>query len=425
MAELETSETPRQEEGKSIGQNMAWYSVGSIIYLACQWFLSVVVTRLSFGFDDAGALALAMAIGNIFTPLAYYNTRTYQVSDIEGEYTNSQYVAFRLITTMVAFVGCSIYAALTAGGSLLPVIAFLVYKIVVVIIDILHGVDQQHSRLDYAGISLIMQGFSSIASFTAVFWLSQNLTLAVSAMTVTAILILFLFDWRVASRLDCVFPSISFSTAKKLAIVCFPAVLSGVLNSAVVTVARQFLFSMEGEAALGSYASVATLAVIVQMGATYIYNPLLGTFARLALEKKRRELLALTAKVCAAVLLITALVSVLFLLFGEWGLTLLFGEKIVPYVGLLQPMLLCTAMTAYIWFFMDLLIVLRKMREVLVGNAVAFVSVLPLSYMLILWCGPNGVSFAGAIAYALGCLILVKFALSAINRECSENLEHE
>ena len=50
---------------------MAWYSAGSITYLACQWMLSVVVVRLSSGFDDAGVLALAMAIGNIFTPLAY------------------------------------------------------------------------------------------------------------------------------------------------------------------------------------------------------------------------------------------------------------------------------------------------------------------------------------------------------------------
>ena len=148
-------------QSKSIRQNMAWYSAGSITYLACQWMLSVVVVRLSSGFDDAGVLALAMAIGNIFTPLAYYNTRTYQVSDVEEEYADSQYVAFRIITTFFAFCLCSIYAALSVGGPLLPVLSFLVYKAVVVIVDILHGVDQRYARLDYAGASLIMQGISS------------------------------------------------------------------------------------------------------------------------------------------------------------------------------------------------------------------------------------------------------------------------
>ncbi len=397
---------------------MAWYSIGSVTYLACQWFLSVVVTRLSSGFDDAGALALAMAIGNIFTPLAYYNTRTYQVSDLKGEYSNAQYVAFRILTTVIAFIGCVIYAAATAGSALLPVIAFLVYKVFVVIIDILHGVDQQHSRLDYAGVSLILQGITSLGAFSLVFWLSQSLTAAVNAMTLTAAAILFLFDCRMAGRLDDIVPKITALMAGRLAKVCLPAVVAAVLCSAVVTVARQFLYSMEGEASLGSYASVATLAVIVQMAASYIYNPLLRTFAALVLEKKGREMLGMIAKVCIAVLVITGIVSILFLLFGEWGLKLLFGEKIVPYVGLLQPMLLCTAATAYVWFFMDLLIVLRKMKEVLIGNLIAFVAVLPLSHWLILACGANGVSFAAAIAYVLGCIFMVACTIAAIKREC-------
>lgn len=400
------SASSQAAEGKSIKQNMLWYSAGSIVYLACQWFLSVVVARLSAGFDDAGALALAMAIGNIFTPLAYYNTRTYQVSDLHGEFSNAQYVAFRIITTFAAFCCCSVYAAATAGGSLVPVLAFLGYKIVVVVIDVLHGVDQQHSRLDFAGVSLVAQGLSSLASFTVVFWLSQNLTLAVCSMTVTALVILVFYDWRKASNLDRVVPHIDLKTAKRLAIVCLPAVLSGVLCSAVVTIARQFLYSMEGEAALGSYASVATLAAIVQMAASYIYNPLLRTFADMAERDDKQGLRLLIGKVCAAIVLITVAVSLLFLLFGEFGLVLLFGQKIVPYVGLLQPMLLCTAATAYIWFFMDLLIVFRKMREVLLGNILAFVAVFPLSYFLILATGANGVSYAGAIAFLLGSLVL-------------------
>lgn len=406
------------EAGLSVGKNMAWYSVGSITYLACQWFLSVIVARMSSGFDDAGALALAMAIGNIFTPLAYYNTRTYLVSDLKGEYSNSQYVAFRVLTTLLAFVGCSIYAALTTGASILPVLAFLIYKIFVSIIDILHGVDQRFSRLDFAGISLIAQGLSSLAAFSIVFWITQNLTMAVNAMTLTAIVILFAFDWRSSNRLDDVFPKISLGVAMRLAKACLPAVLAAVLCSSVVTIARQYLYFMYGEAELGSYASVATLAVIVQVAATYIYNPLLGTFAKLVEEKKEKRLLGLIAKVCGAIVVVTALTSILFFLFGEFGLLLLFGEKIVPYAELLQPMLLCTAATAYVWLFMDMLIVLRRMRDVLIGNVVSFLLVFPLAYFLILGCGANGVSFAGAIAYVAGGVVLAWCTFAAIKREC-------
>ena len=99
------------------------------------------------------------------------------------------------------------------------------------------------------------------------------------------------------------------------------------------------------------------------MAASYIYNPLLGTFVELFLKGDRKGVVSLIGKVCLAVVGITVAVSILFLLFGEFGLTLLFGEKIVPYVYLLQPMLLCTMATAYIWFFMDILIVYRRMRR--------------------------------------------------------------
>ena len=108
---------------------------------------------------------------------------------------------------------------------------------------------------------------------------------------------------------------------------------------------------------------------------------------------------------------ITVVVSVLFLLFGEFGLTLLFGEKIVPYVYLLQPIASLHSDHSYIWFFMDILIVYRRMKEVLIGNAVAFAAVFPLSYWLIRCCGANGVSFAGALAtfWAACCWCTMRF----------------
>ena len=48
--------------------------------------------------------------------------------------------------------------------------AFLVFKAVGLLIDILHGADQQHRRMDYIGKSFIAQGLSTLAAFVAVFW---------------------------------------------------------------------------------------------------------------------------------------------------------------------------------------------------------------------------------------------------------------
>ena len=51
---------------------MIWNSIGSMTYLACQWFTTIFVVRLSSGYDDAGLLSLAMSVVGIFGTFANY-----------------------------------------------------------------------------------------------------------------------------------------------------------------------------------------------------------------------------------------------------------------------------------------------------------------------------------------------------------------
>ena len=52
-----TSSKMRDVPPLSTKQNMLWNSAGSMTYLACQWLVTVLVVRLSAGYDDAGLLS--------------------------------------------------------------------------------------------------------------------------------------------------------------------------------------------------------------------------------------------------------------------------------------------------------------------------------------------------------------------------------
>ena len=56
MAEMQ-KDKPRE---LSLKANVLWNSIGSMFYLGCQWLITVLVVRLSSGFDAAGLLSLAM-----------------------------------------------------------------------------------------------------------------------------------------------------------------------------------------------------------------------------------------------------------------------------------------------------------------------------------------------------------------------------
>lgn len=131
----------------SIRANMIWNAAGSLVYMAAQWLTTILVVRLSAGYDAAGLLALGMAVSNIFSPIGYYKVRAFQVSDLEEEFTFRQYLGFRIITVGLAIVVMFVYCFLTCpAGTWITVILYGFFSLGPVFVDVLHGEEQRESR---------------------------------------------------------------------------------------------------------------------------------------------------------------------------------------------------------------------------------------------------------------------------------------
>lgn len=398
------------EKQLSIKANMLWNSIGSMTYLGCQWLVTIFVVRLSSGYDAAGLLSLAMAVVGIFGTLANYKMGTYQISDINRENTLGEYLGFRCFMLAVSFAACLVYAIFTCPSyAIVTVVLYFVFKGVGLVIDVFHGTDQQHRRMDYIGKSFILQGVSTLAAFVVVFWATEDLNIAIVGMTVSALLVLLLFDARKTSQFEA--PKISLSKEKTIFFLrtSLPAVLASLAASAIFTIPKQYLSLTFGDAALGIYSSVAAPALIVQMGAMYLYSPLLDIFPKMFFEGDLKGFAKLFARTVAGIIAVAIVCAILLELLGSFLLGLMFGDSIIPYVYLLQPVLLSTVATAFLWFIGDLLITLRNFKANFIGNVVAFVVVLPLSVLCVNVWDMNGVSFAGTAACLCGVAVLAVF----------------
>lgn len=390
-----------QTTGKqlSIKSNMLWNSFGSLTNLFCQWLLTVLVVRLSSGFDAAGILAIAMSVANIFAPIAQYRMRSYQVSDTNKETSAGEYVAFRIITILIAFTVSFAYMLIASEPvSYLATLVYLLYKSVESFIDVLHGVDQQHLRMDFCGRSMALRGALSLIAFSLVLAIANNLELAIFAMFLS-VLPAIVLDWRNAEQFDSLTPHITVKKTIYLLKSCFPGAVGTSICSAVTSIARQTLSNISGATMLGIYASVCTPVVIVQAGSNYIYSPLLGVFAKHLNQGNKSRFNNLLAKVTLAMigLLIAGLIA--FRIFGRWFLLAVFGEQIASYDYLMYPAIVSVVSCAYCTFLCDLLIASRTMLGVLIGNLIAFALVSALSPILINLFGPNGTSYAISISY--------------------------
>lgn len=399
-----TTRAKRNDGQLSLSQNMLWNSVGSMVYLACQWLITVAVVRLSSDYDAAGTLALAMAVSNVFYPIGMYKVRTFQVSDVKEAYTPGQYVAHRFFTLGISAVVMVVYAVATCSPVSLPaVFLYGVYTFGLIFVDVLHGVDQQKNRMDIIGKSFIARGVLSLGSFSAVLWLTSSLEAALLAMVVSTFCVIFLFDLRRTHAIEPrIKPDFSWGPVKSLLTTCFPAVVALFFCSAVPAIPRQVLEALYGTEALGVYASIASPVLIIQMGAQYIYAPLLGVFAEDFESKDARSFLLLIGKVTAGIAAVVVVGIAGFSLLGPWFFGLVFGQGIVEHLYLLNPLIVCTALTAYIWFIGDLLIVMRDTKGNLLAYLASFVACLATMYPAISAWGLNGTSFCVIISFAVG-----------------------
>lgn len=348
---------------------MLWNSIGSLINMVCQWFITVLIVRLSDTYEAAGVYSLAMSVYATFSQVAQYRTYTVQVSDVNGEYSPGEYLGFRVLTGSGAFALVLGYSLVTCRLSTVPAIAlYFLYRFASLLIDVLHASDQLSHRMDYIGKSLILQGITSAGIFTACFGLTGNLELTLGLMAAATLLVGIVYDYPRATSLADIRFGIKWNRAKDLLIRCAPIVVAGIAASASPSIPRQYLSSVMGDSALGVYASVAAPVAVIQMGASYIYNPLLSYLSTSYAEKDRPGFFRLLATTFVGIAVLGVACAVGLELLGPWLLSLVYGESILAYLYLLQPLVLCAVITGLTWFINDLLIALRGFKSTLVGS---------------------------------------------------------
>ena len=386
---------------------MLWNSAGSLIYNGFQWLMTVAVVRIAGDYEAAGVLALAMAVFNIVSPFTVYRMFTYQISDIEHENSLGEYLTFRMITTAIGMLFAVVYSLLTCPTqTVIPIILYLLGKMCSQFIDAFHATMQLNSRMDYIGKSLALQGAGSFGVFCFIFYLTGSLSWSFAGIIVITVAIGMLYVYPRGVMFEPVKLGISAAKAKHLFVYCFPIVIAAIACSAAPSIPRQYLAISQSESLLGIYASIAAPAAIIQMGASYIYTPLLSTFASDYFKGDKKGFLVLLTKASIGIAVIGVVAGALLLLFGDWILSLLFGPSIIEYAYLLLPVIGCTIITAFLWFYNDLLIAVRQFKGSFVGNAVSLVVTLALTIPLVNVFDANGVSFTVIFAFLAGTLAL-------------------
>lgn len=404
---------------KSPKENILWNSFGSFVYLFSTWLISVFVVRLSTGYEAAGVLTLAMSIFGIFLPIAQYRTYIYQVSDTKHEYSAGEYLVFRGATCAISLILVVAYTVIIGQTAyLLPIFLFSIWRSLSLLSDSCHATEQFYKRLDFAGISNFLQGIGSLIAFIIVFYYFQSLSFAFLTMCLVVVLVLLFYDLPKTKLLVKLDVQISFKKFSMLFLRCLPIVLTGMAAAASPNMPRQVINAIMGPDALGAYGTLAAPVALIQIGANYVYNPLIGIFVERYESRNRTGFVSLFAKTAFFMLIVGIACSLFLEWLGAPLLKIVYGESILDYLYLLQPLILSALCTAFMWFLNDLSQALRLFKTTAIGDIIAFVCSLVFMVPLIQTWGLNGATYTIIIAN----LLSIVFMLIVLYRRIRKHL---
>jgi len=388
-------------------KDASWNSFGVLTFFACQWMISVVVVWLSDDMYNAGYLGLAMTVTNIFMTISLYNIRYFQVSDIKNEYSDSEYVASRVLTSALSFLLCIGFVSIIdySGLQRAIIICYMLFRVNEALIDILHGINQRNHRMDYVGISLFTRGVFMLAVFVVLMWLF-DLMIAVIGITVVTILIGLIYDLPRTKKLA---RFTAFTWKKVFALLkrCFPLMIVLFCITMIVSYARYSLDRIHGPEAMGIYVSVANPTLIVQVVAFPLFAPLVNLFAACLKEGDKKRFLKTFAYSSASIFAVIVACTIASLFIGEWGLGVLYEHELVEYAYLLPGAFVVSGLVSYIWFMNLVFTAIRDIKGLFTGNLIGVIICLATTDFFLNRYGIEGVNHVLIISQGIAVLILL------------------
>jgi len=407
----------------SLRLNFSWNLIGNIIYAACQWGILIVFTKLT-NVEMVGHFALGLAITAPVILFSQMGLRGAQATDARDEYRFGDYLALRLIATIMALI--AIVGIAFLGGYERPTIIVILLvglsKAVESVADVFYGLMQRHERMDRIARSRIIKGISSLIVLSLVVFITRDIKWGVLSLALLWTVVFVFYDIRSAKatlneyrdRLQIddftVFsptPIFDMQILRRLVLTVLPLGFIQALISLKTNIPIYYIEHHCGASELGIFSSLSYLVIV---GNTLVSAMSQACVPRLSLyyaKGKRTQYHKMIYKLVAIGALIGCLGVLVAAVAGKPLLTLIYrpeyGERVVLFV-----LILSAGAISYIASILGYaLMATRQFNLFLFLHLILTGITYTASMTLIPRYGVMGAAGAGAIAQFCSCILMI------------------
>lgn len=377
-----------------------WFTMGTACFALATLVMTIVISRL-LGETQAGMFSVGLSIAQWLVTIAYFEIRTFQVTDVRNEYSFKYYLTLRILMCIITFLASIVYVVFNNYDIQKVIIILLVclYKISDSIADTFEGEFQKEDRIDISGKSEFYRVFFSILVLVIAVAVSKNLILSLIIMNVVAYGMIVLLDISIAVKCVSVRMTGDMKRLWELVKMCIPLAVSTFLSTYIINSSKLSVDRVLGDEAQLYYTAVFMPNMVINLFSGIIFKPMQTAMAVNYYEKKYKNFWHIISKMILIITGFTFVCEVGAYILGIPVLSWLYGVNLKEYKLTLLLLLLCGGINAINIIFYYVLAIMRKQKYM----TILYIIVCLVSFLIM----DTMTGKMGLMGASLGYLILV------------------
>ena len=377
-----------------------WFTMGTACFALATLVMTIVISRL-LGETQAGMFSVGLSIAQWLVTIAYFEIRTFQVTDVRNEYSFKYYLTLRILMCIITFLASIVYVVFNNYDIQKVIIILLVclYKISDSIADTFEGEFQKEDRIDISGKSEFYRVFFSILVLVIAVAVSKNLILSLIIMNVVAYGMIVLLDISIAVKRVSVRMTGDMKRLWELVKMCIPLAVSTFLSTYIINSSKLSVDRVLGDEAQLYYTAVFMPNMVINLFSGIIFKPMQTAMAVNYYEKKYKNFWHIISKMILIITGFTFVCEVGAYILGIQVLSWLYGVNLKDYKLTLLLLLLCGGVNAINIIFYYVLAIMRKQKYM----TILYIIVCLVSFLIM----DTMTGRMGLMGASLGYLILV------------------
>lgn len=309
-------------------KNFFWHMIGITINSFYPIFLIIFITRYN-GIDISGLFSYVFYFAAFLSTIGSYGGRLYHVSDTNSEYSNSQYVTIRYLTSFLMILVGILFCIINqyAFDKFILILILLIFRLLESVADSYYGIMQKNGNLESVGKSFILKSFINFFLFLILDIVTNNIIIACFALIISNLFIFILYDKKIVRKYDVVrkkFNKDAILILKK----CFPIFIFAFLQLFLLNITRYIVDIYLTNNAQGYFGILIAPAAVVAMFSQFVVQPSIKGLSEssnngdyIFIKNKIRE-------ICYVLLAIGSIVAIVTYLIGPEIFSIVFGLRI-------------------------------------------------------------------------------------------------